>query len=88
MKHIEIDIAKLVKTLLAPCVCALGMYFCASGSKIYLDDYISNDIAMLVTLVAVGGISYPILAFSLFYKNTLVMLKELNEMFFKKRIKH
>ncbi len=88
MKHIEIDIAKLVKTLLAPCVCALGMYFCVSGSKIYLDDYISNDIAMLVTLVAVGGISYPILAFSLFYKNTLVMLKELNEMFFKKRIKH
>ncbi|MBU3019326.1 oligosaccharide flippase family protein [Paraglaciecola agarilytica] len=88
MKHIEIDIAKLVKTLLAPCVCALGMYFCVSGSKIYLDDYISNDIAMLVTLVSIGGISYPLLAFTLFYKNTLVMLKELNEMFFKKRIKH
>jgi O-antigen/teichoic acid export membrane protein len=87
MKHIEIDIAKLVNTLLAPFVCALGMYFCVSGSKIYLVNHISNDIAMLIALMFIGAISYPLLAFTLFYKHTLMMSKEINEMFSKKRVK-
>lgn len=87
MQHIKIDIMKLTRTLLAPCVCALGMYFCVLGSKCYLESYITNDIALLIALIGIGGISYPLLAFSLFYRNTLVQLKELNEMFYKKRIK-
>ena len=87
MKHINIDIWKLISALISPFTCALGMFFIVSGSKIYLGDFIENDVAMLATLIAVGGISYPLLAFGVFYKHTLVQLKELNEMFSKKRIK-
>lgn len=87
IKYIHIDIWKLTRALFSPFICALGMFFIVSGSKIYLSDFIENDIAMLATLILVGGISYPLIAFTLFYKHTLMMLKEINEMFSKKRVK-
>lgn len=87
MKYIHIDIWKLIGALIPPFACALGMFFIVWGSKIYLENVIENDIAMLATLFIVGALSYPVLAFGLFYKNTLVQLKELNEMFSRKRIK-
>ncbi|MEM5498184.1 oligosaccharide flippase family protein [Paraglaciecola mesophila] len=87
MKHIHIDIKKLITSLSPPYICALGMFFAVSGSKIYLDGFITHDVTMLVALIIVGAISYPLLALSLFYKNTLMQLRELNEMFSKKRVK-
>ena len=88
MKYIHIDIWKLISALFSPFTCALGMFFIVSGSKIFLGDFIENDLAMLGMLLIIGGLAYPLLAFGLFYKNTLVQLKELNEMFSKKRVKN
>ena len=87
MRHIHIDIRNLITSLAPPYLCALGMFLAVSGSKVYLEEFIHNDIAMLIALVGVGALSYPLLAFSLFYKNTLMQLRELNEMLSKKRVK-
>ncbi|GAC32251.1 oligosaccharide flippase family protein [Paraglaciecola polaris] len=87
-RHIDIDIKKLIKTLVPPFVCALGLFLCVSGSKTYLDDFIANDIVLLMVLIVIGGISYPLLAFILFYKNTKEQVNEINDMFFgRKKLK-
>ena len=85
-RHIDINIKKLIKSLIPPFTCALGLFLCVTISKYYLENYISNDVAMLATLIVIGGVSYPVLAFSMFYKNTLNQLIELKEMFLKKRV--
>ncbi|MDO6539765.1 oligosaccharide flippase family protein [Alteromonas stellipolaris] len=86
-KHINISISKLVKSVLPPSLSALGMFGCVMCAKVYIADYIDNDILVLMLLVAMGALSYPVIAFSFFYKSTLSQVEELQEMFLKKKVK-
>lgn len=84
-QHIDIKIGKLVTTLIPPFVSALGLFLCVSVSKYYLAPYITNDIMLLMALIAIGGISYPLLAFMLFYKSTVEQVSEIKEMVFSRK---
>lgn len=81
--YIPIDFKKFFSALLPQYVSAIGMYALVSVAKIYLEEYITNEIVLLMTLVVCGGTSYLLLSFGLFYKNTCNQLKEMKGMFFK-----
>lgn len=89
VKYIDINIGRLVKSLMPPFICAFGLFLCVAGSKSYLESYITNEIILLIVLIAIGGVSYPLLAFILFYKNTIKQMTEIREMFFgRKKLKN
>lgn len=83
-KFIDINFKKLVSEMLPPFVCSLGMFFSVYFSKFYLTNWIESEITLLFILIIVGGISYPILAFSFFYKSTVKLLTDVSGMFFRK----
>lgn len=89
VQYIDINIGRLVKSLMPPFICAFGLFLCVAGSKSYLESYITNEITLLIVLIAIGGVSYPLLAFILFYKNTIGQMIEIREMFFgRKKLKN
>ena len=83
MKHISIDIKKLIVSVFPQYICAFGMFICIMLCKVFLDTHISNDILLLITLILVGILSYIILCFAFFYKSTHIQVKEIKNMFLK-----
>lgn len=84
-KHIFIDIKKLIFALLPSFVSAIGMFLAVMFVKPHISNFLDNDIFTLIALVALGGATYIVLSFLLFYPQTIRQVQELKSMFFKKK---
>lgn len=84
-KHIFIDTKKLTFALLPSFLSALGMFLVVTFAKTHISNLLVNDVLTLIASVFLGGITYVLLSFSLFYKQTLKQVQELKSMFMKKR---
>ena len=84
-KHIFIDTKKLTFALLPSFLSALGMFLVVTFAKTHISNLLVNDVLTLIASVLLGGITYVLLSFSLFYNQTLKQVQELKSMFMKKR---
>lgn len=84
-KHIFIDTKKLTFALLPSFLSALGMFLVVTFAKTHISNLLVNDVLTLIASVFLGGITYVLLSFSLFYNQTLKQVQELKSMFMKKR---
>ena len=84
-KHIFIDTKKLTFALLPSFLSALGMFLVVTFAKTHISNLLVNDVLTLIASVLLGGITYVLLSFSLFYTQTLKQVQELKSMFMKKR---
>ncbi|AEE24257.1 oligosaccharide flippase family protein [Paraglaciecola chathamensis] len=83
MKHIEIDVKKLVVSIFPSYFCALAMFGCIMIAKSFLQPEISHQIILLVILIVIGCITYPALGFLFFNKHTIEQVTQAKGMFFK-----
>lgn len=81
MKHISIDIKKLILKIFPQYFTALLMFMCILVCKYFLTSHFSNDIALLIFLIMIGVFSYFIFSFTIFYNNSLEQLNEIKSMF-------
>ena len=84
-KHIFIDTKKLTFALLPSFLSSLGMFLVVTFAKTHISNLLVNDVLTLIASVLLGGITYVLLSFSLFYNQTLKQVQELKSMFMKKR---
>ena len=84
-KHIFIDTKKLTFALIPSFLSALGMFLVVTFAKTHISNFLVNDVLTLIASVFLGGITYVLLSFSLFYNQTLKQVQELKSMFMKKR---
>lgn len=84
-KHIFIDTKKLTFALLPSFLSALGMFLVVTFAKTHISNLLVNDVLTLIASVLLGGITYVLFSFSLFYNQTLKQVQELKSMFMKKR---
>ncbi|WP_334028745.1 oligosaccharide flippase family protein [Alteromonas sp. P256] len=84
-RHIYIDIKLLIFALLPSFVSAFGMFLVVMAAKPRISNLLDNDIFMLIALIALGGASYIVFSFSVFYPQTKRQVQELKSMFLKKR---
>lgn len=84
-KHIFIDTKKLTFALLPSFLSALGMFLVVTFAKTHISNLLVNDVLILIASVLLGGITYVLFSFSLFYNQTLKQVQELKSMFMKKR---
>jgi len=84
-KHIYIDTKRLILALMPSFLSALGMFSVVMFAKSYVSRFLDNDILTLIALVALGGATYIVLSFLLFYPQTIKQVQELKSMFLKKK---
>ncbi|WP_218418597.1 oligosaccharide flippase family protein [Alteromonas lipotrueae] len=85
LKHINMNISHLLKSIFPPSLSALGMFGCVMLGKYYISGYLESDFLILILLISIGALSYPAIAFSFFYRTTLVQINEIREMFLKNK---
>tara|TARA_R110000744_G_scaffold264592_1_gene378848 strand:- start:2250 stop:3710 length:1461 start_codon:yes stop_codon:yes gene_type:complete len=83
-KYIPINYRKLITTILPPYFCSLMMFFCISGLSAVLTPVINSEIVLLILLIFSGLIFYPLLVFTLFYRNSCQQIQDIREMITKK----
>jgi O-antigen/teichoic acid export membrane protein len=82
MKHIPIDIKKLIISVLPQYFSSLAMFICIVVSKHYLTPVILNELVLIALLIVLGCLTYTIFSSVLFYEATFKRLKEVKSLFF------
>ena len=83
-RHIRISKTDLFKAIFPSIFASLSMFTFLILIKERLATYLSNDIFLLVGLVALGGVTFVLVLFLFFGKFAVATSKELTSMLFKK----
>ncbi len=83
-RHIRISKTDLFKAIFPSIFASLSMFTFLILIKERLATYLSNDIFLLVGLVALGGVTFVLVLFLFFGKFAVATSKELKSMLFKK----